>query len=61
MQVRKAVEEILANATYRENIARLGKEFDGYHPNELFAYYTLDTLQKAGRIFYSRKEEEKIY
>lgn len=61
VHVKKAVEAILADATYRENITRLGKEFDGYNPNELFAYYTLDTLQKSGRVFYSRKEEEKIY
>jgi UDP:flavonoid glycosyltransferase YjiC (YdhE family) len=61
-QVKKAVEELLSDPSYKENVVKLGKEFDGYNPNELFAYYTNDILQKTRRIFItSNREEEKIY
>lgn len=61
-QVKQAVEELLSDPSYKENVVKLGKEFDGYNPNELFAYYTNDILQKTRRIFItSNREEEKIY
>jgi UDP:flavonoid glycosyltransferase YjiC (YdhE family) len=61
-QMKKAVEEIMNNRKYKENVIRLCKEFEGYNPNELFAYYTKDVLQKTGRLFVTTKrEDEKIY
>lgn len=61
-QMKKAVEEVMNNRKYKENVIRLCKEFEGYNPNELFAYYTKDVLQKTGRLFVTTKrEDEKIY
>ncbi len=38
-QVRKAVEKVLQDKRYMENVSKLAKEFDGYDPRELGAYY----------------------
>jgi UDP:flavonoid glycosyltransferase YjiC (YdhE family) len=38
-QIRAAVEKILADTKYKENVERLSKEFNRYHPGELCARY----------------------
>ena len=59
-QMRKAVEEVTNNLIYKENVVRLAKEFSGYDPNDLCAYYVKDVLQKRGR-WVGRLVEEKVY
>jgi len=61
-QMKKAIDEVIANKKYKENIIKLAKEFSNYHPNELCAQYISEVLQKTGRLYISsKKEEEKIY
>jgi UDP:flavonoid glycosyltransferase YjiC (YdhE family) len=61
-QVRKAVEEVLENKMYKENVVKLGKEFSGYDPKELSSYYIKEILRKTGRLYTTVKwEEERIY
>jgi UDP:flavonoid glycosyltransferase YjiC (YdhE family) len=38
-RIKKAVEKVLRNPTYRKNVQRLSKEFRQYHPGELGASY----------------------
>ena len=37
--IRRAVERILSEPRWKQNVARLQEEFSGYHPNELIAAY----------------------
>nr|AGH18139.1 glycosyltransferase [uncultured bacterium]QDQ69326.1 GtfC [synthetic construct] len=61
-QMKKAIDEVIGNKKYKENITKLAKEFSNYHPNELCAQYISEVLQKTGRLYISsKKEEEKIY
>ena len=61
-QMRKAVRKVLSDETYRNNVIKLAKEFAGYNPNELCAYYLKDILQKTGRLFLNKeRQEEKVY
>lgn len=61
-QMKKAVEDVISNDIYRDNVIKLGREFNGYKPNELCAYYVKDILQKTGRLYFtSNIQEEKIY
>ncbi len=59
-QIKAAVEEVIADSTYKENILKLGNEFRGYDPNGLTAFYVKDIFRKTNRVILSRKEE-KIY
>ena len=59
-QIKAAVEEVITNRTYKENILKLGSEFRGYEPNELTAFYVKDIFRKVNRVTFSRREE-KIY
>jgi MGT family glycosyltransferase len=43
--IRDGVETVLANATYRENIAKLADEFATYHAEERCAIYITELLQ----------------
>ena len=38
-QVKNAVQQILADKSYKENVEQLNKEFNTYHPLELFSSY----------------------
>lgn len=59
-QIRKAVDEVLKNNLYKQNIIKLGKEFSGYNPNELTEYYIKYAIRKSGS-FQLTRQEEKIY
>jgi UDP:flavonoid glycosyltransferase YjiC (YdhE family) len=43
-QVKKAVDKVLKDPSYKENVCRLAQEFDRYNPNELCAGYIGDLL-----------------
>ncbi len=60
-QLKKAVEEVIGNKTYKENVIKLGKEFSGYNPNELTEFYVREVLGKTGRIYIPQLQEEKIF
>jgi len=61
-QMKKAVEKVLADPTYRNNVSKLAREFAGYNPNELCAYYLKDVLQKTSNYHLSNpRQEEKVY
>jgi MGT family glycosyltransferase len=60
-QMKRAVEEVLRNKKYKENVVKLAKEFSTYNANELCADYIKEVLQKTGRLYISKREEEKIY
>jgi UDP:flavonoid glycosyltransferase YjiC (YdhE family) len=44
-QLKKAVEEVLSDETYKTNVVRLSKEFREYDPYELCAEYVDELLQ----------------
>ncbi|RXK60593.1 glycosyltransferase [Lacibacter luteus] len=46
-QLRKAVNEVLRNAEYKQNIEQLGEEFAQYNPNELTAKYVQELIGAA--------------
>jgi UDP:flavonoid glycosyltransferase YjiC (YdhE family) len=62
-QMKKAIEKVLTNSKYKENVVKLAKEFSTYDPNELTARYITEVLQKTGRLVIGNKieEGEKIY
>jgi UDP:flavonoid glycosyltransferase YjiC (YdhE family) len=49
VQIKNAVEKILANTTYRTNVEQLSKEFNRYHPGELCASYVAAVLNQPER------------
>ena len=46
-QVKKAVEEVLRNPVYRQNVTALSKEFSQYHPQQLSQQYIDEVLTAA--------------
>jgi MGT family glycosyltransferase len=56
-QIRRAVEEVLTNPGYKENVIKLGAEFDAYNSNELCAGYIKELLSARSK---SRLMEERI-
>jgi UDP:flavonoid glycosyltransferase YjiC (YdhE family) len=61
-QMKKAIEQVISDTKYKENVMRLAKEFSTYNPSELTAQYAAEVLQKAGRLYFAGVEEgEKIY
>ena|SRR3990170_7277442 len=46
VQIKNAVEKILANNMYRANVEKLSKEFNRYNPGELCARYTATILSQ---------------
>jgi UDP:flavonoid glycosyltransferase YjiC (YdhE family) len=60
--MKKAIEQVISDTKYKENVMRLAKEFSTYNPSELTAQYAAEVLQKAGRLYFAGVEEgEKIY
>ena len=47
VQIKNAVEKILANTTYRTNVEQLSKEFNRYHPGELCGRYVAAVLSQS--------------
>lgn len=59
-QIRKSVEKLLKDRTYKENITKLAKDFRNYDPNEFCAEYAADVLREAG-LLHSNPKKEKVY
>ncbi|RPD50823.1 glycosyltransferase [Paracnuella aquatica] len=57
-QLKKAVEAVLNNDTYRQNVVQLSKEFGQYNPQELFVQYVAELLQQQPR---KRRVMEAVY
>jgi len=45
-QIKKAVEEILSNVLYKNNVIKMCKEFSAYNPNELSVKYISELLHQ---------------
>jgi UDP:flavonoid glycosyltransferase YjiC (YdhE family) len=62
-QVKKAVDMVLNDPSYRENVAELAQEFDRYNPNELCAEYIGELLQMDYAVHTPARSrlEERIY
>jgi MGT family glycosyltransferase len=61
-QMKDAVEKVINNESYKNNVVKLAKDFRGYNPNELCAHYINEVLQKTGRVTINRNaNEEKVY
>jgi MGT family glycosyltransferase len=62
-QVKKAIEEVMSNKKYKENVMKLASEFSNYNPNDLTAHYIAEALQKRGKLYVAAKieEGEKVY
>ncbi|HUC81325.1 MAG TPA: nucleotide disphospho-sugar-binding domain-containing protein [Flavisolibacter sp.] len=59
-QIRKAVEQVISNPAYHENVTALSKEFSRYNPYELSERYIQQLLPKTVTAA-RKKEEEAIY
>lgn len=46
LQIQAAVEEVLTNTTYKENVIKLSNEFNTYNPNHLCENYVREILEK---------------
>ncbi len=46
-QIRNAVERVLTDASYRQNIRRMSREFDAYHANQLAAQYIHELVSQG--------------
>jgi UDP:flavonoid glycosyltransferase YjiC (YdhE family) len=57
LQMKKAVEAVLKNEKYKQNVVKLGKEFSDYNPNELFTGYLNEILQKNSKVYKPRLEK----
>jgi MGT family glycosyltransferase len=55
-QIRKSVEQVIAHDKYRNNVEKLGNEFNRYNPQALCASYVASLLQPAtpGRVLLSK-------
>lgn len=61
-KLRQAVEEILSNPVYAENVERLCNEFRSYHPNEICARKLASLLVSNKTVSLSRRPSlEEIY
>jgi MGT family glycosyltransferase len=62
-QLKKAVEEVLANDIYHNKVKQLSEEFKQYNPNELSAQYVASLLKNTSRKVARVKTEleESIY
>lgn len=61
-QMKEVVEKVIYDESYKANVIKLAKDFKGYNPNELCAYYIGEVLQKMGKVVISRgANEEKVY
>jgi hypothetical protein len=52
-EIRRGVNKILADPSYKQNVEKLAKEFTTYNPNKLCAYYVAKLLQNvvASEVF----------
>jgi UDP:flavonoid glycosyltransferase YjiC (YdhE family) len=58
-QIRRAIEDVVADKTYRQNVIKLGKEFYDYKPNDLCAHYAAEVLRKKNtpyKVLQNKKE-----
>lgn len=44
-QIKEAVEEVISNNLYKQNIEKLGEEFGKYNPNEICSVYVAELIQ----------------
>ena len=55
-KIRAAVENVLADKSYRSNVERLKEEFAQYHPDELCAYYVSELLREKRKRTHTRAQ-----
>jgi UDP:flavonoid glycosyltransferase YjiC (YdhE family) len=63
-QMKKAVEEVLGNPIYSENVRNLNKEMKQYDPATLCEHYVAEVLQKSSNTVKPKRQvqrEEAIY
>ena len=56
-KIRKAVNEVIKNNIYRENVEKLSEQFTQYDPNELCAKYVAELTQKG---FFKRERSLEV-
>src|SRR4051812_35901635 len=60
-QIKNAVEQVLRNEVYKQNVKDLGEEFHRYHPAQLTAAYVADLLETNTKyVFRSSRVEETV-
>jgi UDP:flavonoid glycosyltransferase YjiC (YdhE family) len=62
VQILNAVEEVLRNGVYKQNVKELSEEFNRYAPLQLTAGFVGELLKKNAKfIFRSSRVEERVY
>jgi UDP:flavonoid glycosyltransferase YjiC (YdhE family) len=60
-QLKAAIDQVIENKKYKENVVTLAREFENYDPNQLCAQYLQEVLQKTSKVYFMNMEGEKIY
>jgi UDP:flavonoid glycosyltransferase YjiC (YdhE family) len=60
-QLKKAVEEVFANNSYKKNVSRLAKEFAEYDSNEIISEFAAQEIAAYGAYKSEDELQEKIY
>ena len=50
IQIKKAVDEVMNNEKYKQNVINLSKEFSKYDPNILFSRYLKEALSVSPKV-----------
>lgn len=60
-QIRKSIEKVIGDKTYRYKIAKISREFDRYSPLDLFTKYVRETLGMTSKpLITGKKQQQKI-
>jgi len=61
-QILNAVEEVMCNGVYRQNVNELAEEFNRYNPLDITASYVAELTKRHTKfVFRSSRVEEKVY
>jgi UDP:flavonoid glycosyltransferase YjiC (YdhE family) len=61
-QIKNAVETVISNRKYKENVMKLAGELNEYNPGERTFKHVVDLLQRSGKLYFVPvRDEEKIY
>jgi UDP:flavonoid glycosyltransferase YjiC (YdhE family) len=61
-QIKAAVEKVVADKKYKQNVVRLSKEFTLYNPGEILSKHVVEALQRNGKLFLvPERDPEKVY
>jgi UDP:flavonoid glycosyltransferase YjiC (YdhE family) len=61
IEIKKAVEEVLENNIYKQNVLKLGEEFSDYNSKELTAWYVQQLVASKKTVITTNEVDEVVY